>query len=53
MSEEGQVIEFNELINHPNYEMLNVYPFTIRNINVVSIDLWLSSLYLTLIIFHT
>lgn len=25
-----QVVEFIELINHPNYEILNVYPFTIR-----------------------
>ena len=25
-----QVIEFVDLLNHPNYEILNVYPFTIR-----------------------
>ena len=25
-----QVVEFVELLNHPDYEILNVYPFTIR-----------------------
>ena len=25
-----QVVEFIELINHPDYEILNIYPFTIR-----------------------
>ena len=30
MSEEAQVAEFVELVNHPNYEILNVYPYTIR-----------------------
>ena len=27
---ETQVVEFIDLVNHPNYEILNVYPFTIR-----------------------
>ena len=27
---ENQVVEFVELVEHPNYEILTVYPFTIR-----------------------
>ena len=26
----SQVVEFVELLDHPNYEILNVYPFIIR-----------------------